>query len=273
MHQPFILNKPVQIKYPILVSCPHVGTHFPKGLTEKFQTGHVEAPEDTDWHVHQLYNFSTGLGIPLLRSYYSRYVLDLNRPKTEEKLYQDGRVESGLFPTHTFSGKALYKNEQQIIGPEDKKDRLHNFYFPYHQQISKILMEMKNEFGVALLLEAHSIKSDAPFGEEGRLPHLILGNQEGVTCHPSLMGIAKTALEQNELGFKVVANHPFKGGFLTRKFGRPEASIHALQLEMCQDVYMNESDNSYSREKAQKIEGNLILMLENLGRKLLELGE
>jgi N-formylglutamate deformylase len=38
-----------------------------------------------------------------------------------------------------------------------------------------------------------------------------------------------------------VSNGRFKGGHITRHYGRPEHGIHALQLEMCQCTYMDET--------------------------------
>jgi N-formylglutamate deformylase len=37
-----------------------------------------------------------------------------------------------------------------------------------------------------------------------------------------------------------VLNGRFKGGYITRHYGRPAERIHAIQLELSQRTYMNE---------------------------------
>jgi N-formylglutamate deformylase len=36
-------------------------------------------------------------------------------------------------------------------------------------------------------------------------------------------------------------NGRFKGGYITRKYGQPAEKVHAIQLEMAESVYMDES--------------------------------
>ena len=42
-------------------------------------------------------------------------------------------------------------------------------------------------------------------------------------------------------GFTHVVNGRFKGGWITRHYGQPHNGVHALQLEMAQDCYMDEA--------------------------------
>jgi N-formylglutamate deformylase len=48
-------------------------------------------------------------------------------------------------------------------------------------------------------------------------------------------------LAQAQDRFSVVFNGRFKGGHITRFYGNPDAGVHAIQLEMVQCLYMNES--------------------------------
>ena len=42
-------------------------------------------------------------------------------------------------------------------------------------------------------------------------------------------------------GYSVAFNDPYKGGYITTHHGRPAAAIHAIQIELRRDLYMNET--------------------------------
>jgi len=86
---------------PVLISCPHVGTHVPADTEARFSdAGRMLA--DTDWHVDWLYGESAGqLGCALLTATHSRYVIDLNRRPDGAELYA-GASNTELCPTSTF---------------------------------------------------------------------------------------------------------------------------------------------------------------------------
>ena len=93
--------------------------------------------------------------------------------------------------------------------------------------------------GRVVLWEAHSIASIVPRFFEGRLPDLNFGTAQGASCDAGLeaavLGVAR-APER----FSVAHNGRFKGGYITRHYGNPASHVHAVQLEMCQCLYMGE---------------------------------
>jgi N-formylglutamate amidohydrolase len=42
-------------------------------------------------------------------------------------------------------------------------------------------------------------------------------------------------------GLRVTFNDPYRGGFITTHHGRPAEQIHAIQIEMRRDLYMDEA--------------------------------
>jgi len=74
----------------------------------------------------------------------------------------------------------------------------------------------------------------------GRLPDLNLGTANGSSCAPELQAVATRVLAASE-GFTHIVNGRFKGGWVTRHYGQPQRGVHALQLEMAQDCYMDEA--------------------------------
>jgi N-formylglutamate deformylase len=91
-----------------------------------------------------------------------------------------------------------------------------------------------------VLFDAHSIHSELPWLFDGRLPDLNLGTVNGSSAAPSLRAALLRVLEGQNT-FSHVADGRFKGGHITRHYGRPAAGWHAIQLEMCWRCYMAES--------------------------------
>jgi N-formylglutamate deformylase len=221
---------------PLLVSIPHAGTGIPHEVGGQL-TGIAGELADTDWHLDTLYDFARSAGASVLGATISRYVIDLNRPSTGESLYP-GQTTTGLCPTGTFRGEPLYRDG---AGPSeaDKALRLERYWRPYHEKLQAELERLRAIHGRVLLWEAHSIASVLPRLFEGKLPDLNLGTNSGSSCDPRIMEAVTARLAGQP--FTWVHNGRFKGGFITREYGRPERGVHAIQLEMCQSTYMNEA--------------------------------
>ncbi|KAG8148777.1 N-formylglutamate deformylase [Burkholderia catarinensis] len=221
---------------PLLISIPHLGTAIPTPLRDVY-TDRALTLADTDWHLDRLYAFATTLGATVLGATVSRYVVDLNRPPDDESLYP-GQTTTGLCPTETFRGEPVYREGSEPDAAE-KGRRVGTYWQPYHTALAAELARLREHHGNVLLWEAHSIASTLPRLFDGKLPDLNLGTQEGRTVAPSVQ--AAVEREAAASPFTSVANGRFKGGFITRSFGRPSHGVHAIQLEMCQSTYMNEA--------------------------------
>ena len=232
-------NTPV----PILISIPHCGTLIPPHLGLQTTT----CP-DTDWFLEELYRFAPSLGIGILHATHARYVVDLNRSPLSEPLYSDGRILTDAIPLQQFDGKELY---QTPPSPAEKSKRIEQYFQPYHTQIQSRLHQIHREFGIALLFDAHSIKRFVPTIQPLPFPDLILGSNDQQSAHPDIINPAWKWLQDSR--FHAQHNTPFKGGYITRTYGRPSEGIHALQLEMSQDIYMNEEKQAWDSDKAKPV--------------------
>ena len=244
---------------PVLVSMPHVGTDIPDDIAARLApAAHNRA--DTDWHLVQLYGFLEEMGASTLSARWSRYVIDLNRPPEDSNLYP-GLDTTGLCPVDTFGSAALYLPGQSPDEAE-LKARLERYWQPYHRQLRAELDRLLSIHGKVLLWDAHSIASRVPRFFEGKLPDLNFGTADGTTCAAECQSaIVDIARAQDQ--FTVAVNGRFKGGHITRHYGRPDANVHAIQLEMCQSVYMNESEPfAYRSDLADRIQGLLRQMLQ-----------
>ena len=225
---------------PLLVSVPHAGTHIPEAIAAAM-TGAGRALSDTDWHVDRLYDFVTTAGVGLLVATHARYVIDLNRPPDDAALYA-GRI-TGLVPAESFAGEPIWR-PGHAPDNEDRQHRLEHYWRPYHRALAAELAAIAERHGHAVLLDGHSIRSRVPSLFEGRLPDLNLGTFDGRSADPALAELAWSTLDAAP-GFSAVRDGRFKGGYITRGYGRPEAGIHALQLEIAQACYMDEAEPAH----------------------------
>lgn len=222
---------------PLLLSLPHVGTIVPDEIAADFVERALDV-EDTDWHLATLYAFARDeLGASLLVPRLSRYAIDLNRPPENAPMYP-GANNTELVPTRFFSGEPLYRDGR---APDEAavQRRLARWWRPYHDALVGEIDRLRQVHGHALLWDGHSIRSTLPWLFEGRLPDLNLGTANGASCAPSLRdALVRTLAAQRD--FSHVADGRFKGGYITRHYGRPADGVHAVQLEMCFSCYMDE---------------------------------
>lgn len=266
MDQPYFLIEPSVSKVPIILSSPHSGVEFPDELQTHFQPEMMAQPDDTDWFVHELYNFAPSLGITLIHAKYSRWVIDLNRTPESVPLYNDGRIITELVPKTDFCGNELYIDKKFIPDDAEIERRKELYYFPYYQKIEQLLAERIAEFGQVLLWDAHSIRRFVPTIQDAPFPDLILGDNDGKSANKEVIETALTNLKQGKYG--VNHNSPFKGGNITRHFGKPENNIHALQLEMAKTNYMNDDELTFNEERADEVRSVLRPVFESLIKHL-----
>lgn len=245
---------------PLLISMPHVGTHVPPDLAVRF-TDEARRVPDTDWHLERLYDFADALGASVLVATHSRYVIDLNRPPDGASLYPGHNV-TGLCPVDLFDDQPLYRDAADVPSEAEIAERRQAIWQPYHAQLAQELARMKAAHGMAALWDAHSIRSVLPRFFEGTLPELNLGTADGTSCSP-VLGQQLLAIGQQAAPYKAVLNGRFKGGHITRLYGNPANGVHAVQLEMTQCSYMQESwPFDYLPDVAAGVQPHVRRMLE-----------
>jgi N-formylglutamate deformylase len=213
-----------------------VGTFVPHSVGRNL--GECAASRcDTDWHLPRLYDFLDELDATVVAANFSRYVIDVNRPPDGANLYP-GRDTPKLCPTDTFDQRPLYRD----AGPDEKEiaRRLERVWWPYHRRLEREVSRVRDEHGIAVLWDAHSIVSVEPRLFEGRLADFNLGTADGASCDPALAARLQSALDSHR-GYTNVLNGRFKGGYITRRHGKPADHVHAVQLEMAECIYMQES--------------------------------
>jgi N-formylglutamate amidohydrolase len=250
---------------PLILSLPHGGTELPDGLRRRL-TDRARTLPDTDWHIDRLYAFAENLPVTTVAAVFSRYVIDVNRDPSGASLYP-GRATTALCPLTTFAGEPLYLAGEEPDAHE-LEERRRTFFDAYHQALAEQIARVKAIHGVALLYDCHSIRSHVPRLFEGELPVLNLGTNDGKSCDPALCRGLEAAMAESP--YSHVTDGRFKGGWITRHYGRPNDNVHAVQMELAQRAYMHEDPPyAYDHDKAQALQPTLLTLLE----AMLDFGE
>lgn len=220
---------------PLVVSIPHAGTEIPFDI-EPLLNDPAQARYDADWHVEKLYGFANALGATVVRTDISRTVIDVNRDPSGKSLYP-GQATTGLCPVETFDGNPLYRPGRGPDAAEIARRRA-EWFDPYHAALTGEIMRLRERHPHIVVYDAHSIRSHVPRLFEGQLPNFNIGTNSGASCAPELA----QAIEQicDASGGSRVTDGRFKGGWITRHYGRPQNGIHAIQMELAMRTYVGE---------------------------------
>lgn len=217
---------------PLVVSLPHTGTEIPEEIAGDLVSPWL-ARKDCDWWIERLYDFASDLGATVVRTGVSRTAIDVNRDPSGVSLYP-GMATTELCPTTTFDGEPLYLPGRA----PDIAMRKARWFDPYHAVLKAEFDHARAGHGTVVLYDCHSIRSVVPRLFEGTLPHFNIGTNSGASCAPALQGEIEAICDAT--AFSRVSNGRFKGGYITRHYGRPEDGIHAVQMELACRAYMRE---------------------------------
>jgi|SRR6266508_3065667 len=263
----FVARTPTLPASPLVVSVPHAGIRT-AGF-EATLTPELDVRCDADLFVDQLYRIGErDAPETYVAAQLSRFVCDLNRdpddvgpgtvPEHPTARNLDGR---GFIWAVTTSG-APALTRPLSMGEWRERTALHA---GYHEMIRRALERARARFGYAILVDGHSMPSRGRSGhtDTGRArADVVPGDRDGTSCAPALSSFVTRHFEAN--GFLVRANDPYKGGFITTHHGRPTENIHAIQIELRRDLYMNEERFEPSEPGFGRVRDVLRALLEGL---------
>jgi len=240
--------RPRRLVAPLVFNSPHSGRVYPERFLAMTRLDHLSIRQSEDAWVDELFARAPHLGAPMLRAYFPRAYLDVNRepweldpamfvePLSDRFNTTSPRVAAGLgtLARVVAENKPIYKERLTL---DDARMRIEGIYHPYHSALQKLLSEAIAAFGVALLIDCHSMPRLTRSNDKAA-PDIVLGDRYGTTCAPGLIDLAETIFAS--AGLKVARNRPYAGGFATRTYGRPQHGVHALQIEISRHLYMNE---------------------------------
>jgi N-formylglutamate deformylase len=227
----------VQGEQPLVVSLPHTGTDLPPAIEPRLASTWL-ARKDTDWWIDRLYDVAVPLGATVIRTAISRTVIDVNRDPSGVSLYP-GQATTALCPETTFDGEPLYRLAD-VLTPAEIADRRLNYFDPYHRALGAEIARLRTGHQRIVIYDCHSIRSIIPRLFDGELPNFNIGTNDGKSCDPKLTHAVEAICDRAAPAFTRVTNGRFKGGYITRHYGRPADGIHAIQMELACRGYLPE---------------------------------
>ena len=246
---PCEIHAPAEQIVPFVFNSPHSGRYYPAEFLAATSLDRDEIRRSEDLVVDRLFAPVVRLGAPLMSAVYPRAFIDLNREPYEldPKMFA-GRLPSfanirslrvagglGTIPRVVSDTANIYKGPLSV---EEALERIERIYRPYHDTLRRLLAQTHVAFGMAVLIDCHSMPSNIRGGPSRVRPDFVLGDRFGMSCMPELTERAASALQR--LGYTVCRNKPYAGGFITEHYGRPARGLHALQIEVNRGLYMDE---------------------------------
>jgi N-formylglutamate deformylase len=248
--EPVIVLRPEQQTVPIIFASPHSGRHYPDELLAAARLDPLTLRRSEDSFVDELFAAAPDHGAPLVAATFPRAWCDANREPWEldQAMFADrlpnwvntssARVGAGLgtIARVVASGEAIYRGKLTFA---DAERRIRTCWQPFHDTLGSLIAETRESFGACLLIDCHSMPTHSQLVRSGSRPaDIVLGDAHGTACAPAVTELAERLL--TDLGYVVRRNDPYAGGYITRHYGRPRESVHALQIEIARDRYMHE---------------------------------
>ena len=246
------IQRPETMSTPLVLDSPHSGREYPADFAPVCGPKRYRRAEDMD--VDVLFGDAPVVGAVLLAARFPRIYCDVNRAMDDlEPGSIRGELGMPLRPTAKAKlgkgviwqavppdGAPLYAEPLDAVAV---RGRLFDCWNPYHASLAALLDATHARFGQVFHLDCHSMQavSNAMHEEGAGRPRadIVLSDRDGTTCSAPFLETVRGLLEAE--GFNVAINDPYKGAEIVRRYGKPEAGRHSLQLELNRRLYMDEA--------------------------------
>jgi len=249
----YTLTAPIEQTVPLIFASPHSGQDYPPEFVAASRLDAATLRRSEDSFVDELFAAAPLHGAPLLAAQFPRAYLDPNReayeldpcmfsgPLPVAANTRSPRVAAGLgtVPRVVANGAEIYRAKLTVAEAEARIER---YYRPYHACLRRLIDSTCRRFGWAILVDCHSMPSvGGPMDHDMGLSRVdvVLGDCHGASCASGITRVVEAEFQR--LGYRVVRNAPYAGGFTTRHYGQPATGGHALQIELNRALYMDET--------------------------------
>lgn len=241
--EPFRIVRPGLQTVPFIFASGHSGRRYPESLIAQSRLDPLTLRRSEDAFVDELFSGVAGLGAPLIAAEFPRAYCDVNRAMSElDSAMFDAtlrlaidtpspRVAAGLgvIPRIVRDGAEIYAGK---LSPREAEVRLSGLYRPYHAALAELAAETVKRFGVAVVVDCHSMPSALS------VPDIVLGDRYGASAPLLLTGWAENAFVGAR--FSIARNAPYAGGYTTLLYGRASSGFFGLQIEINRALYLDE---------------------------------
>ncbi|MGZ8282615.1 MAG: N-formylglutamate amidohydrolase [Allosphingosinicella sp.] len=240
---PFERIGPERPLSPVVLSVPHAGRDYRPELLKASRLPRAVLETLEDRLVDRLIWQATEAGATAFIARAPRAEIDLNRDEREiepamvapplppASIIQSVRSRGGigLIPSRITGVGAIWR--ERISRPELVR-RITRIHQPYHRAVA----QARDRFGVAVLLDCHSMPPRTETGGEAQAT-VVFGDRHGTSCD---RGLVETAISASRaLGYRTTCNAPYAGGHVVARHGRPELGINAIQIEIDRSAYLD----------------------------------
>jgi len=270
---PFEIIEPAAARGPVLFNSPHSGSVYPRAFLGSSRLDIATLRRSEDSFVDELVAGVVVQGYPMMRAHFPRCYVDVNREPYEldPRMFEGRlpsfantrsmRVAGGLGTVARVVGDAqeIYDHRVPV---DDALARIESLYKPYHRALRRLFTGLHREFGAAMLVDCHSMPSNAGHRDERARPEFVLGDRYGTSCGDVVADVVEQTLRGQ--GYPVSRNKPYAGGFITEHYGNPAAGLHSIQLEINRALYMDE--RRYQRIPGfERVAADMDLLARRLG--------
>lgn len=261
------------LSVPVLLSVPHAGRDYPDSIFNALRLPKAALVRLEDRYADLLAREAMGLGYPVVIAHRARAWIDLNRDENDLDVEMVRGADRARYPTpgakqrgglglipRRLSGDGdLWKHQFDL---DDVEHRVASFHRPYHATVSQILEQMRQKFGVAILVDLHSMP---PLRQStAALPaQFVVGDRFGKSAASQFADLLMRQIRVR--GYPVSLNHPYAGEYILRRHAKPAANIHALQLEVDRSLYLESAlrEPGPGLDRTTLLVANLVAALTN----------
>jgi N-formylglutamate deformylase len=247
---PLRVTRPALQTTPVIFASPHSGCAYSPDFIAAARLDPHNLRRSEDSFVDELFAAAPEHGAPLVAATFPRAFCDVNREPWEldPAMFADPlppwvnttspRVGVGLgtIARVVASGEAIYRHKLRFAEAER---RVEQYWRPFHEMVTALIAGTHAMYGYCLLIDCHSMPSHGqPVRAGARAADFVLGDAHGTSCASRITRFVERVL--TDLGYLVRRNDPYAGGYITRHYGRPASRVHALQIEVARELYMDE---------------------------------
>jgi N-formylglutamate amidohydrolase len=235
----FALTGHIPPASPVVLSVPHAGRDYPLTLRAALRAPFAALTALEDRYVDKVALAARG-NETIIIQHAPRAWIDLNRAEHDrDPRLDDGaaaghlsaKVRSGigLVPRRTSAAGELWRRR---LGADEVMARIATAHRPYHAALADALAGARARFGVAVLLDIHSMPPIA-----GGRAQIVLGDRFGRAASNRFVARAEATVAA--AGLEQALNAPYAGGHILERHGNPPGGIHAIQLEIDRSLYLD----------------------------------
>lgn len=247
---------PHSMPLPVLIAVPHAGRVYPAETLAQLRDPELSQLRLEDRHVDRLgVEIAKATGTGLLVAHAPRAMLDLNRAHDDidwemiaGATRQRNRSVAQIAGTNRRARSGLGLVPRRLPGfgeiwrdklPREELDRrIDEVHRPYHRFLAEELGRIRDAWGAALLIDLHSMPPLRRKSGQDKAPQIVLGDRFGASCHGSLIACAFRYLDDQ--GAASSHNRPYSGGYVLDRHASPPRGLHALQVEVCRSIYLDD---------------------------------